>query len=237
MSWRQESHANAIAASRPRRARGATARRMPRRTPCSAELKRAQRPLVLVGPVMANGRGRAARERLAAATGVPVVCMESPRGVNDPGLGAFADVLQRGRSHRAARQAAGFHAALRRAAGGGRGLPLHRHRSRAGRAAARIDDARARGARAALGRRRSARCRRRTLAANGRAVRRRRSGRETCTPPSGSAPRNGRRWSPGPRGRCTRSKSAAPCSRSSTARATRCWSPTAGSSGNGRRRA
>jgi acetolactate synthase-1/2/3 large subunit len=42
---------------------------------------------------MATGVGRAARERLAAATGVPVVCMESPRGVNDPGLGAFADVL------------------------------------------------------------------------------------------------------------------------------------------------
>jgi acetolactate synthase-1/2/3 large subunit len=58
-----------------------------------AELKRAHRPLVLVGPVMANGAGRAARERLAAATGVPVVCMESPRGINDPSLGAFADVL------------------------------------------------------------------------------------------------------------------------------------------------
>jgi acetolactate synthase-1/2/3 large subunit len=27
------------------------------------------------------------------AIGVPVVCMESPRGVNDPALGAFADVL------------------------------------------------------------------------------------------------------------------------------------------------
>ena len=58
-----------------------------------AELKRADRPLALVGPIMANGAGRAARERLAAATGVPVVCMESPRGVNDPSLGAFADVL------------------------------------------------------------------------------------------------------------------------------------------------
>ena len=58
------------------------------------ELKRAHRPLVLVGPIMANGAGRAAGERLAAATGVPVVCMESPRGVNDPGLGAFADVLR-----------------------------------------------------------------------------------------------------------------------------------------------
>lgn len=59
-----------------------------------AELKRAHRPLVLVGPIMANGGGRTARERLAEATGVPVVCMESPRGVNDPALGALADVLR-----------------------------------------------------------------------------------------------------------------------------------------------
>jgi acetolactate synthase-1/2/3 large subunit len=58
-----------------------------------AELERAHRPLILVGPAMATGPGRTAREQLAAATGVPVVCMESPRGVNDPALGAFADVL------------------------------------------------------------------------------------------------------------------------------------------------
>jgi acetolactate synthase-1/2/3 large subunit len=60
----------------------------------AAELGRAQRPLVLVGPAMAGAAGRAARERLAQAAGVPVVCMESPRGVNDPALGAFADVLR-----------------------------------------------------------------------------------------------------------------------------------------------
>lgn len=59
-----------------------------------AELERARRPLVLTGPAMANGAGRAARERLEAALGVPVVCMESPRGVNDPALGAFAEVLR-----------------------------------------------------------------------------------------------------------------------------------------------
>ena len=59
-----------------------------------AELKRSHRPLVLTGPAMASGAGRTARERLEAAIGVPVVCMESPRGVNDPGLGAFADVLR-----------------------------------------------------------------------------------------------------------------------------------------------
>jgi acetolactate synthase-1/2/3 large subunit len=59
-----------------------------------AELERAQRPLVLVGPALAGAAGRAARARLAQATGVPVVCMESPRGINDPALGAFGDVLR-----------------------------------------------------------------------------------------------------------------------------------------------
>jgi acetolactate synthase-1/2/3 large subunit len=59
-----------------------------------AELRLARRPLVLTGPAMANGRGRDAGARLAEATGVPVICMESPRGVNDPCLGAFADVLR-----------------------------------------------------------------------------------------------------------------------------------------------
>jgi acetolactate synthase-1/2/3 large subunit len=59
-----------------------------------AELQRALRPLVLTGPAMANARGRAAGERLAASLGVPVICMESPRGINDPCLGAFADVLR-----------------------------------------------------------------------------------------------------------------------------------------------
>jgi acetolactate synthase-1/2/3 large subunit len=58
------------------------------------ELRRSKRPLVLTGPAMAKGRARADGERLAAAIGAPVVCMESPRGINDPCLGAFADVLR-----------------------------------------------------------------------------------------------------------------------------------------------
>src|SRR5688572_13092576 len=66
----------------------------PTRDAVLAELLRAQRPLVLTGPAMANARGRDPSARLAEATGVPVVCMESPRGVNDPCLGAFADVLR-----------------------------------------------------------------------------------------------------------------------------------------------
>jgi len=57
-----------------------------------AEIGHAQRPLILVGPVMANAR--ALRERLAGATGAPVVCMESPRGTSDPCLGAYAEVLK-----------------------------------------------------------------------------------------------------------------------------------------------
>ncbi len=58
-----------------------------------AQLAAAKRPLVLTGPMMANGRGRELREALAHASGVPVLFMESPRGVADPSLGAVADVL------------------------------------------------------------------------------------------------------------------------------------------------
>jgi thiamine pyrophosphate-dependent acetolactate synthase large subunit-like protein len=46
----------------------------------------AQRPLVLMGPAMARPARRAAVERLTAATGMPALPMESPRGVNDPWL-------------------------------------------------------------------------------------------------------------------------------------------------------
>jgi len=53
----------------------------------------AQRPLILTGPQLASSRGQTLREQLSAATGVAVVCMESPRGIADPCLGAFGDVL------------------------------------------------------------------------------------------------------------------------------------------------
>ena len=55
----------------------------------------AQRPLVLVGPVMSNGRAGDVREALATALQAPVLCMESPRGLNDPALGALASVVAR----------------------------------------------------------------------------------------------------------------------------------------------
>lgn len=56
-------------------------------------LQGAQRPLILAGPACMTRRGRAATAGLEAATGIPVVGMESPRGVLDPSLGAFAEVL------------------------------------------------------------------------------------------------------------------------------------------------
>lgn len=57
-------------------------------------IRAAKRPLLLAGPVMCTPRGRAALRVASAALGVPVIGMESPRGINDPGLGAFADVLK-----------------------------------------------------------------------------------------------------------------------------------------------
>jgi len=57
------------------------------------ELARAKSPLILTGPQLASSRGHALREQLSDATGVAVVCMESPRGIADPCLGAFGDVL------------------------------------------------------------------------------------------------------------------------------------------------
>jgi len=60
-----------------------------------ATLTAAKRPLILAGPASLT---RAARARLAAlecATGIACVGMESPRGINDPCLGAFAEMLAR----------------------------------------------------------------------------------------------------------------------------------------------
>ena len=56
-------------------------------------LARAARPLVVTGPAALTRRGRERMRALEAALGVPVVGMESPRGINDPSLGAFAEML------------------------------------------------------------------------------------------------------------------------------------------------
>jgi acetolactate synthase-1/2/3 large subunit len=56
-------------------------------------LRRARRPLILAGPAMLTRNGRARLAALEEASGIPVVGMESPRGVGDPSLGAFAQML------------------------------------------------------------------------------------------------------------------------------------------------
>jgi acetolactate synthase-1/2/3 large subunit len=56
-------------------------------------LRRARRPLILTGPASQTRPGRARMASLEAATGIPVVGMESPRGIADPSLGAFAEML------------------------------------------------------------------------------------------------------------------------------------------------
>lgn len=56
-------------------------------------LATAQRPLILTGPMLNEGRGGGRAAALRAATGAPVVCLESPRGLRDPALGAFVEVL------------------------------------------------------------------------------------------------------------------------------------------------
>jgi acetolactate synthase-1/2/3 large subunit len=58
-----------------------------------AALSGAARPLIVTGPIMGRGEGRRIAARLEEQTRIPVVCMESPRGVNDPCLGAFAEAL------------------------------------------------------------------------------------------------------------------------------------------------
>ena len=58
-----------------------------------AWLAGAVRPLVLTGPATMSRAGAALRHALEEASGVPVVGMESPRGIGDPSLGAFAQML------------------------------------------------------------------------------------------------------------------------------------------------
>mgnify|MGYP006424043333 CR=1 FL=1 len=58
-----------------------------------ALLAAADRPLILHGPALCAPATEHRARRLEQATGIPVVGMESPRGLNDPALGAFAEVM------------------------------------------------------------------------------------------------------------------------------------------------
>ena len=59
-----------------------------------AALAEAARPLVLAGPQLCHGGDLSRAGQPRGELGVPVVPMESPRGINDPRLGAFAEVLR-----------------------------------------------------------------------------------------------------------------------------------------------
>ena len=66
---------------------------MPDAAPFLERLRRAKRPLILTGPASMTRAGRERMARLEAATGIAVIGMESPRGIADPSLGAFAQIL------------------------------------------------------------------------------------------------------------------------------------------------
>lgn len=58
-----------------------------------SHVEAAQRPLVLAGPSLLRGVGPELLADLSRTICRPAIGMESPRGVNDPSLGAFAEVL------------------------------------------------------------------------------------------------------------------------------------------------
>lgn len=63
-------------------------------TAIAAFLNAGQSPLILTGPALSRTRAGDALSRLRDALGVPVLCMESPRGLRDPSLGALVDVTR-----------------------------------------------------------------------------------------------------------------------------------------------
>ncbi|MBP0464771.1 thiamine pyrophosphate-binding protein [Roseomonas sp. PWR1] len=59
----------------------------------AAVIARAERPVLVAPPALCTPAGRRAIAALSAASGLPVAAMESPRGLGDPSLGAFAQAL------------------------------------------------------------------------------------------------------------------------------------------------
>ncbi|MFN6956635.1 MAG: thiamine pyrophosphate-binding protein [Acetobacteraceae bacterium] len=59
----------------------------------ASAIAQAERPVLIVPPALCTPAGRALAARLAARCGLPVVPMESPRGLADPSLGAYAQAL------------------------------------------------------------------------------------------------------------------------------------------------
>ena len=61
---------------------------------CLKWLQSADRPLILAGPALCNQTGPELLRELEEKVNVPVIGMHSPRGLNGPTIGAFADVLK-----------------------------------------------------------------------------------------------------------------------------------------------
>jgi thiamine pyrophosphate-dependent acetolactate synthase large subunit-like protein len=59
-----------------------------------AAIAAAKCPLILAGPALSNVSGRALLAKLESAVGAPCVILESPRGMADATLGAFADIAK-----------------------------------------------------------------------------------------------------------------------------------------------
>src|SRR5262249_61595804 len=58
-----------------------------------AAISAAQRPLILAPPALCTRRGHALITALEHVLRTPVIPMESPRGINDPALGCYAQIL------------------------------------------------------------------------------------------------------------------------------------------------
>ena len=54
----------------------------------------AKHPVVIAGPQLSGADGRRQLAALEAASGAPAVVLESPRGINDATLGAFAEIVR-----------------------------------------------------------------------------------------------------------------------------------------------
>ena len=59
----------------------------------TARLRAAKRPLILAGPAFARQAHEARLAALAEASGIPILALESPRGLRAPRIGALANVL------------------------------------------------------------------------------------------------------------------------------------------------
>jgi acetolactate synthase-1/2/3 large subunit len=57
-------------------------------------LAAAKRPIILAGPQMSSQGGRDLLAKVEAATGVPAIILESPRGLTDATVGALPDVVK-----------------------------------------------------------------------------------------------------------------------------------------------